>query len=189
MGTESVRRARLQPDRPSFVRSQTESPFMVPGFSRADSDRADCTRRWRYADSCVACVACVASSSQESEPRRDADALAPGQPLLQLLHVDVEHRRHVEREHLRDDADRRPPRGRAGAGLRRRRPSRARSAACPSSAAIVVIMIGRKRTMQASWIASVGAVSARARASRAKSIIMIAFFLTRPTSMMTPTKA
>ena len=54
---------------------------------------------------------------------------------------------------------------------------------------MVVIMIGRKRTMQASKIASCGALPSLRRASIAKSIIMIAFFFTMPTSMMMPTKA
>ena len=56
------------------------------------------------------------------------------------------------------------------------------------SAAIVVIMMGRKRTTQASVIA-VGASFPDRRSSMAKSTIMMPFFLTRPTSMMTPTKA
>ena len=54
-------------------------------------------------------------------------------------------------------------------------------------AAIVVIMIGRKRGRRS-------AIAARrlarcARRSRAKSTIMIAFFLTMPTSMMMPIMA
>ena len=59
----------------------------------------------------------------------------------------------------------------------------------PISADIVVIMIGRKRTLHASRIASRGDFPSRRSASRAKSIIMIAFFFTSPTSMMTPTNA
>ena len=56
-------------------------------------------------------------------------------------------------------------------------------------AAIVVIMIGRKRSRQASRIAS-SALSPRLRsASSAKSIIMIAFFFTMPISRMTPISA
>ena len=58
----------------------------------------------------------------------------------------------------------------------------------PKSAAIVVIMMGRKRTRQASRIASFGVFPARS-ASTAKSTIMMPFFFTRPTSMMIPTKA
>ena len=49
-------------------------------------------------------------------------------------------------------------------------------------------MIGRKRTRQASWIASAGVLPARC-ASTAKSTIMMPFFFTRPTSMITPTNA
>ena len=59
----------------------------------------------------------------------------------------------------------------------------------PMSAAIVVIMIGRKRIKHASTIASRGGFPSLRSASSAKSIIMIAFFFTRPTSMMIPTKA
>ena len=55
-----------------------------------------------------------------------------------------------------------------------------------SSAANVVIMIGRKRNRQASWIASQRALALVRSASSAKSIIMIAFFLTMPISRMTP---
>jgi len=58
----------------------------------------------------------------------------------------------------------------------------------PISAAIVVIMMGRKRTRQASWIASRAPFPAF-RASIAKSTIMMPFFFTSPTSMMMPTKA
>src|SRR5579864_5862001 len=56
----------------------------------------------------------------------------------------------------------------------------------PSSAAMVVIMIGRKRSMQASKIASCGDLPSRRSASRAKSIIMMAFFFTMPISRMIP---
>ncbi|MNT57769.1 hypothetical protein D3C72_1951680 [compost metagenome] len=47
-------------------------------------------------------------------------------------------------------------------------------------ATIVVIMIGRKRTMQASRTASAGDLPCSRCATKAKSIIMIAFFLTMP---------
>ena len=61
------------------------------------------------------------------------------------------------------------------------------SGSAPNSAAMVVIRIGRKRSRQAWWIASRGALAFdRARASSAKSIIMIAFFLTMPISRMMP---
>ena len=59
----------------------------------------------------------------------------------------------------------------------------------PISAAIVVIMIGRNRTLAASRIASCALFPWLRSASIAKSIIMIAFFFTMPTSMMMPTKA
>ena len=58
-----------------------------------------------------------------------------------------------------------------------------------SSAAIVVIMIGRKRSRQASNIASREFLPRWRSASSAKSIIMIAFFLTMPISRMTPISA
>ena len=58
----------------------------------------------------------------------------------------------------------------------------------PMSAASVVIMMGRKRTTQPSKMAWAGAWPCFLCASRAKSIIMIAFFFTMPTSMITPTK-
>ena len=54
------------------------------------------------------------------------------------------------------------------------------------SAAAVVIMIGRKRTRAASTIASAADMPCFVSASTAKSIIMIAFFFTRPMSMITP---
>ena len=50
----------------------------------------------------------------------------------------------------------------------------------PNSAASVVIMIGRKRSIAASRIASRGDRPRSRSASIAKSIIMIAFFLTMP---------
>ena len=60
----------------------------------------------------------------------------------------------------------------------------------PISAAMVVIMMGRKRTMRRfdRSPARPGCCSLRCRCS-AKSIIMIAFFLTMPISMIMPTKA
>ena len=54
---------------------------------------------------------------------------------------------------------------------------------------MVVIMIGRKRIMQASKIAWSGARPRARCASIAKSIIMMAFFLTMPISMTMPMMA
>jgi len=51
---------------------------------------------------------------------------------------------------------------------------------------IVVIMIGRNRNRHAWKIASRGAIFSFRSASSAKSIIMIAFFLTMPISRMMP---
>ena len=51
---------------------------------------------------------------------------------------------------------------------------------------MVVIRIGRKRSRQAWWIASRGALPSSRSASSAKSIIMIAFFFTMPISRMMP---
>jgi len=56
----------------------------------------------------------------------------------------------------------------------------------PSNAAIVVIMMGRKRSTHASWIASKEDFPSLRSASSAKSIIMMAFFLTRPINRMIP---
>ena len=57
------------------------------------------------------------------------------------------------------------------------------------SAAIVVIMIGRNRTLHASMIASRGDFPSFRSASSAKSIIMIAFFFTMPISSTMPISA
>ena len=62
-------------------------------------------------------------------------------------------------------------------------------AKAPSSAAIVVIMIGRKRSRQASRIASRDDRPRVRSASMAKSTIMMAFFLTMPISNTMPTSA
>ena len=56
----------------------------------------------------------------------------------------------------------------------------------PNNAAIVVIMIGRKRNMHASKIASAGLFPSWRSACRAKSIIMMAFFFTIPISSTMP---
>ena len=53
----------------------------------------------------------------------------------------------------------------------------------------MVMVIGRKRSMQASKIASSGPLASRRSASIAKSIIRIAFFLTMPMSRMIPMRA
>ena len=63
------------------------------------------------------------------------------------------------------------------------------SGSAPNSAAMVVIMIGRKRSRQASRIASSGATPRVRSASMAKSTIMIAFFFTMPISSTMPTSA
>jgi hypothetical protein len=56
----------------------------------------------------------------------------------------------------------------------------------PSSAHIVVIKIGRKRSRHASWIAS-SVLSPRSRSpTSAKSTSMMPFFLTMPISRMIP---
>ena len=59
----------------------------------------------------------------------------------------------------------------------------------PRSAATVVIMIGRKRSRQAWWIASRGDLPCSRSASSAKSIIMMAFFLTMPMRRTIPMSA
>ncbi len=56
----------------------------------------------------------------------------------------------------------------------------------PNKAASVVIMIGRKRSRQACTIASFADMPWCRSASSAKSIIMIAFFLTMPIRRMMP---
>ena len=60
------------------------------------------------------------------------------------------------------------------------------SGSAPKIAAMVVIMIGRKRKMQASKIASRVLLPSWRSACRAKSIIRMAFFLTMPMSRMMP---
>ena len=56
----------------------------------------------------------------------------------------------------------------------------------PSIAASVVIRMGRKRSSEASKIASSGDLPCSRSASRAKSTIMMAFFLTMPISSTMP---
>ena len=63
------------------------------------------------------------------------------------------------------------------------------SGTAPNNAARVVIMIGLKRRMHALRIASRGVAPPVRSASSAKSIIMIAFFLTIPISKMSPISA
>ena len=63
------------------------------------------------------------------------------------------------------------------------------SGIAPNSAARVVIRIGRKRSKAARKMASRGLIPWCRSASRAKSIIMIAFFLTMPISRMMPMMA
>ena len=58
-----------------------------------------------------------------------------------------------------------------------------------SKAHKVVIKIGRKRCKQAWWMASRGAKPCSRSASSAKSIIMMAFFLTMPISNTMPITA
>ena len=60
------------------------------------------------------------------------------------------------------------------------------SGTAPNSAARVVIRIGRKRCSQARLIASAPSSPWSRSSSSAKSIIMIAFFMTMPTSSTTP---
>jgi hypothetical protein len=59
------------------------------------------------------------------------------------------------------------------------RPDADRGGGAPSIAAIVVIMIGRKRS--ARLVDRLRGIASPRSASRAKSIIMIAFFFTMPT--------
>ena len=60
------------------------------------------------------------------------------------------------------------------------------SGTAPSSAASVVIMIGRNRSRHASWIARHGDSPRWRSASSAKSTSMMAFFFTMPISRMMP---
>ena len=68
-------------------------------------------------------------------------------------------------------------------------PNPTTSGMAPSMAAIVVIRIGRKRSRQAWKMASDELLPSWRSASRAKSIIRIAFFLTMPMSRMIPMSA
>src|ERR1035441_10420835 len=68
--------------------------------------------------------------------------------------------------------------------LKRRRMRSKNSGSAPNKAAIVVIRIGRKRSWHASKMASVVDLPCSRSATRAKSIIMIAFFFTMPMSRM-----
>ena len=63
------------------------------------------------------------------------------------------------------------------------------SGSAPSRAAIVVIRIGRKRNRLASYMACRGGFPSSRSATSAKSIIMMAFFLTMPISRMMPMMA
>jgi hypothetical protein len=63
------------------------------------------------------------------------------------------------------------------------------SGKAPKSAASVVMRMGRNRSRAAWWIASRGDRPWCRSASRAKSIIMIPFFFTRPMSRMMPMMA
>ena len=95
-------------------------------------------------------------------PRRD--------PLPGLLEVDVHDRRDVERQQLRDDEAADDGEAERPARLRRRRPSASAIGRLPISAAIVVIMIGRKRVMHAWKIASsASCLPAAAPRSRSRS--------------------
>ena len=60
------------------------------------------------------------------------------------------------------------------------------SGIAPNSAAMVVIRIGRNRSMQASKMAASVFMPPPRSACRANSIIMIAFFFTRPISSTMP---
>ena len=68
-------------------------------------------------------------------------------------------------------------------------PCESASGSAPSSAASVVIMIGRKRKWHARTIDSSGDSPSTRSVSSAKSIIMIAFFLTMPISSTMPIRA
>ncbi len=63
------------------------------------------------------------------------------------------------------------------------------SGRAPNSAAMVVIMMGRKRSRQAWRMASSGFLRSVRCATRAKSIIMMAFFFTMPIRRMMPMTA
>ena len=89
-----------------------------------------------------------------SRPRvRAEEAGAVQHLLLELFQVEINGRRDVERDELRDDqpADHHQPSGRRDAPSA---PKPSAIGSAPISAAIVVIMIGRKRSMLASWMAS-----------------------------------
>ena len=106
----------------------------------------------------------------------------------QGFQIEVNYRRDVERNELREQqtAHHRQTQRLARVGALAVAERDRQSA---ESAAMVVIMIGRKRRMTPG-IDGVGAYLPSMRwASMAKSIIMIAFFFTTPNSMMSPTNA
>ena len=112
----------------------------------------------------------------------------PRQPRLQALHRQIDHRRRVERQQLAeqqpaDDGDaERIAQLRAGAAFERERDG-------AEQAASVVIMIGRNRSSEAWTMDSRGESPCLRSASSAKSIIMMAFFLTMPISSTMPISA
>jgi hypothetical protein len=102
------------------------------------------------------------------------------------FHVEIDYRRCVQRQQLRDaetaddrDAERTPQfRSDAVPSARGR---------APNSAQSVVTVMGLNRRMQAWMMACLGDIPPRSAVS-AKSIIMMAFFLTMPIKRMTPTR-
>ena len=105
------------------------------------------------------------------------------------FHVDIDNGSNVESQQLRDQQPRRQPRGRGGAGApRHRRRVLEAIGRVPIRAAIRGHHYGPE-TQDAAFIDGLSGSSAQFRlcACSAKSIIMIAFFLTIPMSMMIPT--
>ena len=97
----------------------------------------------------------------------------------------VEHRCGIECQQLADDesADNSDPKRPPELGPV---PVPKASGSAPKRAAMVVIRIGRKRSIHASKMASAGPFPSCRSAWRAKSIIMMAFFLTMPMSSTMP---
>ena len=111
--------------------------------------------------------------------------LPPLPPVLQPVEIQINHRGRIQSQHLTHDQspDNRDPQR---APQFRPRPVPSASGSAPSIAAIVVIRIGRRRSMHASKIASREFLPSSRSAASAKSIIMIAFFFTMPISKMMP---
>ena len=117
-----------------------------------------------------------------SSPLGDGGSVPAAEPVAEAVEVEVDDWGRVQGEDLAEEETTGHSHAERAAAVLNRCPVPKANGSAPKKAAIVVMRMGRKRNRQASKMASRVFLPCSRSAINAKSIIMMAFFLTMPIS-------